>query len=254
MSCTHSGATWPTGACWRAKNAWVHKSWVCHDCYTRPWLYRSKDRIDDLLRQRQQLQESRVRCRQGLIVFAPIVAGPDQKAHSLWLHRFYQHEPCVVRLLADAVHGVYRNTIDIAFPSQLKPQMHERFGELAPLRGPRAHLLGFQGSAINANEAVTPVEQRHLVRMRQEVIKLLKQEGNSTEFALRLVPKDLNTTEAATASFLDAMNSTFCLVLRGSSCYTWRLLECLFFGSIPVIIEDEFILPFSELLKCASAS
>ncbi len=251
---TYVQATWPTGACWRTKS-WVRRSWVCHDCYTRPWLHRAADRIDAMLVHRkisahQQRHQEKPTCNQFLVVFAPIIAGPEQHAQPLWLRRFFQHEPCVVRLLADAIHGVYRHGVDVSFPSQLKTHVNASYGTMVPLRpSPKAHLLGFQGSAIAPHEADTPVEQRHMLRMRQEVIKVLVQADNSSDLALRLVPKVTNESLTAAGSFMDAMNSTFCLVLRGSSCYTWRLLECLFFGSIPVIVEDEAILPFSELLN-----
>ena len=42
--------------------------------------------------------------------------------------------------------------------------------------------------------------------------------------------------------------ATFCLVVRGSRLGQMALSDCLQAGSIPVIVADSFILPFSEVL------
>jgi len=81
---TYVQATWPTGACWGTKSAWVRsRPWHCNNCYTRPWIYRAAARIDDrLARQREAAPTSEGRqhhCKQRLVVFAPMVAGPEQR-------------------------------------------------------------------------------------------------------------------------------------------------------------------------------
>jgi len=42
--------------------------------------------------------------------------------------------------------------------------------------------------------------------------------------------------------------ATFCLVIRGNRLGQLTLNDCLQAGSIPVIVADSFILPFSEVL------
>jgi len=49
--------------------------------------------------------------------------------------------------------------------------------------------------------------------------------------------------------FFDRMGrSHFCLVPRGSSAWTIHLYESFFFGCIPVILSDEFEMPFQDLV------
>ena len=256
---TYVQSTWPTGKCHRSGSVgWARSSSICEDCNTSPWLDVASDSIESWLGRRraaqQQTQPNVERaCKPTVIAFAPIISGPDeQHGHPRLLRRFFQHDLCVVRLLGDAVHGVYRQGVDISFPSQLKPHIGRTYGTFAPLRGPKAHLLGFQGSTLASRELATPIALHHMRFFREEAIRILKSDDKQDEMALRVVPKSTSAMQEAHNSacpFVDAMNSTFCLVLRGSSCYTWRLLECLFFGSIPVIVADEMVLPFSELLN-----
>lgn len=46
----------------------------------------------------------------------------------------------------------------------------------------------------------------------------------------------------------DALNSSFVLVPRGDMPFAYRLLEALAFGAVPVVVADEYILPFSEVV------
>lgn len=45
-----------------------------------------------------------------------------------------------------------------------------------------------------------------------------------------------------------ALNTTFALVPRGDMPYAYRLIEALAFGAVPVVLADEYVLPFSEIL------
>lgn len=49
--------------------------------------------------------------------------------------------------------------------------------------------------------------------------------------------------------FDDLMNSTFGLVPAGRGPSSFRLLEVLSAGSIPVVISDNFVLPFDSLIE-----
>eukprot|EP00929_Paragymnodinium_shiwhaense_P083676 TRINITY_DN44677_c0_g1_i1.p1 TRINITY_DN44677_c0_g1~~TRINITY_DN44677_c0_g1_i1.p1 ORF type:complete len:593 (-),score=119.64 TRINITY_DN44677_c0_g1_i1:28-1806(-) len=58
-----------------------------------------------------------------------------------------------------------------------------------------------------------------------------------------------------TPDFFERMGrSHFCLVPRGSSAWTIHLYESFFFGCIPVILSDDFEMPFQELVDWPSLS
>lgn len=56
-------------------------------------------------------------------------------------------------------------------------------------------------------------------------------------------------SDTKSSDYVNLLNdSTFTLVPRGDSPYVYRLMEAMKFGSIPIIISDNWALPFSEIL------
>lgn len=79
---------------------------------------------------------------------------------------------------------------------------------------------------------------------------------HSTRLRNRCIGNVSNGVSACDADFHkplpELLNSTFVLVPRGDMPYAYRLIEALAFGAIPVVLSDEYILPFSELLDWPS--
>jgi len=78
-------------------------------------------------------------------------------------------------------------------------------------------------------------------------------------FGLQIPSSDASEIEAAECAmeqyiynqykFDDLMNSTFGLVPAGRGPSSFRLLEVLSAGAIPVVISDNFVLPFDSLIE-----
>ncbi|MFM7420605.1 MAG: exostosin family protein [Alphaproteobacteria bacterium] len=63
------------------------------------------------------------------------------------------------------------------------------------------------------------------------------------------------TTGRADQSYRDIMeNADFAFIPRGDALFSYRLLEAMSFGCIPIILSDNWILPFDRLIDWASLS
>jgi len=108
---------------------------------------------------------------------------------------------------------------------------------------PRTHLASFQGVAS------------HPVRL------ALASLHNARDIIVRLVPRahhvgmidaEQGVTDATYQDLLDC--SVFALVPRGDSHFSYRLLEAMIRGAVPVIISDGWVLPFDRSVDWPSCS
>jgi len=72
---------------------------------------------------------------------------------------------------------------------------------------------------------------------------------NGSDFIFRLFDRQhyVGSVDAAYAALLG--RSVFAIVPRGDASYSYRLLESMSFGCIPVIISDAWVLPFDRLIE-----
>jgi hypothetical protein len=109
--------------------------------------------------------------------------------------------------------------------------------------GPRDVLASFQGAPSH------PV-RRALARLhdgRDMIIRLVE----PAAYAGR-IDKEAGATDSEYESLLD--RSVFAFVPRGDALFSYRLLETMARGAIPVILSDGWVLPFDRLVNWPSCS
>lgn len=81
-------------------------------------------------------------------------------------------------------------------------------------------------------------------------------------FIIRIIEKSRHstlmldaTTGRADEDFRDMMaNADFAFIPRGDALFSYRLLEAMSFGCIPIILADNWVLPFSRLIDWSSCA
>eukprot|EP00041_Stephanoeca_diplocostata_P005225 m.58330 g.58330 ORF g.58330 m.58330 type:complete len:439 (-) comp15643_c0_seq2:179-1495(-) len=240
--------SYPGKTC-HADGNYVKTTEMCMKCAINPWYEHAtallEHQMKNVLRngdssRKIALDTTWPACSKYFIVFASAYVHPIEIRKN-----FFQDNPCVVRLLQDAEHGVYRTGLDISFPTLPYPSvisLRDKFiddSNAATLHHNRLHLLGFQGRGWRRKN-LTPF----LLKMqwyRDEIARALQKFRRPDIFVnVNMDPPPEN--------YMKAMNSTFGLVLRGDKTYSFRLFEVIAAGAIPVIISVPYVLPFAEIL------
>ena len=249
---------------------------LCDGAKVTPYLAHAQRVIANTLRQQQRRSKPT-----RLVLFPPILAELADSVGLEWHH----NNPHVTRALtAGAEVGIYRIGKDVSYPPSA---MHlERPEYLHPLQAataaatacaPTKHLLAFDGSTIRAHNMRDPIGMEYVSRYRSRLSRLhnpsegvhivvcakrqlranrqsQQQQGTAAtgralEEASSPSNDECNGAGASGSTALPlALNTTFALVPRGDMPYAYRLIEALAFGAIPVILSDEYVLPFSEIL------
>jgi hypothetical protein len=134
---------------------------------------------------------------------------------------------------------VYRAGVDIAWPSLavLSGEAKE-----ANCSRPSHFLASFRG--VGSSDLRKRIVSLHNPSQRM-IIQVVKPPTLLSQGSL--------LTKVATKQITDLLHSSeFTLIPRGQNLYSFRLIEALAAGSIPVIINDDWVLPFSELLDYSS--
>ena len=113
----------------------------------------------------------------------------------------------------------------------------------ADAQTPRTVLASFQGAASH------PV--RHALLGLHDGKDFVIRLTDPKDYARRIDAEN-GVTDAAYEELLD--RSVFALVPRGDSLFSYRLLEAMARGAIPVILSDGWVLPFDRTVDWASCS
>mmetsp|Transcript_52299 Transcript_52299/g.131345 ORF Transcript_52299/g.131345 Transcript_52299/m.131345 type:complete len:434 (+) Transcript_52299:65-1366(+) len=152
----------------------------------------------------------------------------------------------------------FRPGHDIAIPINLVYRCHmtpPTFQALPPTFRRRKYFLTFKGARYPAVPIRTAVKRLH--NGRDVVICTYCEysgiDCESKETRRLGVNFDgacvQDNKESKKCDFKDLLvNTTFSLVVAGAGTHSYRLLEVLRAGSIPVVVDDEYVFPFSELI------
>lgn len=136
-------------------------------------------------------------------------------------------------VLADGSLAAFERSLNprtISFPSL--PMVAAR-----PAEGPRPILASFQG--VDSHPLRRRLAELH--NGRDMVVRLIEPGRHSGR-----IDAEAGRTDADYEGLIDA--STFSFVPRGDSLFSYRLLEVMARGSIPVILSDGWVLPFDRTL------
>lgn len=156
--------------------------------------------------------------------------------------------PAIVQALPDVLvvshcHTVehYRDGIDISFPAMPLLDRH-----CYPTRE-RSLLLSFRG----ANSHLVR-EQLQLLHQPPEIEVELIQQSYWGALNYADDPKGLSAEQQIYTELM--ARSRFSAAPRGHDIFSYRLLEVMAAGAVPVVLADDWVLPFSELLDWSEFS
>jgi hypothetical protein len=131
----------------------------------------------------------------------------------------------------------YRRGIDVSWPAMAITSFDEP-GRKLQCKTPAKHKVVFKGT----NDWGTRKSLESIHNGEDVIVHL-------TDFKANCGPDDYGKNYCGTGMYKDLMTSTdFGLVIRGDNMYSYRFLEVLSAGAIPVVFADKWVLPFFEVI------
>lgn len=161
-------------------------------------------------------------------------------------------------MLTDAHKTIMRAGFDgaLPLPQGWKEGAVRRMGRMrnVPVQG-RRYLMTFMGTRylgqMNGNFRSTPAFKR--LHNGRDIVVVTQCGGSTNRRLISADPSLLPSCAADAAlfrsySFPDLMNATYALVPAGRQACTYRFMEALSAGAIPVVVADNWKLPFDDII------
>ncbi len=151
-------------------------------------------------------------------------------------------------------HTAYRGGFDISIPlPRLQQQSPPELASVKPFQ--RKYFATFKGTRYLSREgAFRSSEAFRGMHNGKDVIVATTCRQETNDKLVRWQPWKANGCEADQGvydsyDFVDLLNSTFAFVPAGRSPASYRFLEVLSAGAIPVLIADDYVRPFESLIQ-----
>ncbi|KAF7036863.1 hypothetical protein CFC21_047388 [Triticum aestivum] len=167
-----------------------------------------------------------------------LVACHDWGPYTTTAHRDLSRNSIKALCNADSSEGIFTPGKDVSLPETTirTPKRPLRYVGGLPIS--RRHILAF--FAGNVHGRVRPVLLQHWGKGQDEDMRVYA-----------LLPGRVSRT----MTYIDHMkNSRFCLCPMGYEVNSPRIVEALYYECVPVIIADNFVLPFSDVLDWSAFS
>lgn len=169
--------------------------------------------------------------------------------------RFYPGNAILAKASFSLQH--YRAEFDVSLPlfhDQL-PARLQNFDDLQINEGRRAYLLGFKGKRyVFGIGSETRNSLRHLHNGKDIIAITTCRHGRQwKEMQDEFCEHDNELFDHWDYQQL-LLNATFCLIPRGRRLGSFRFLEALQTGCIPVFLSNEWVVPFQEIIDWSKAS
>ncbi|CAF0762871.1 unnamed protein product [Brachionus calyciflorus] len=146
----------------------------------------------------------------------------------------------------------YRKSFDISFPLFHAdiPIKNSKFTNLTDLiYGPKKYFLTFKGKRYLHGVGSKTRDKLYHLNNNRDIILLTTCRHGDIWFNFKDDRCDLDDSMYDKYDYSDLLNnSIFCLIPRGRRLGTYRFLEALKVGCIPVLLSDSWVLPFSEVI------
>lgn len=145
----------------------------------------------------------------------------------------------IVHLCSSADQRAFREGIDIGFPAPAVVDFKTQLADIEPKCRNATYLMTFKGQTKYQYSEV----RRYLQKFNNDKdIKIVSKNGKRAD-------ENTTMTDPRVKEFADLMtNSQFGVAARGNNLFSYRLMEVLSGGAIPIVFSDNWVLPLREIV------